>query len=386
MQGPNDVTKRLNLRRIFWSEAAGQFSSFPVRVMIIILALAILACGFGGKGFWSISDRVVILTRLPTFTRTPLAALMADLASDETLPPPPVPTQTENQVPPSSSTLGQPAQQSGATPETINVTAIPTPSVVENGSELVASTETLPTPRPGLTVTAEAVVPTNPQAINIPDSPLLTTAPTPVNIEAAPATNPPIILSPAGWEFTNVQVYPAPDARGLHLYGDVINNTGSPQELDFIAGMVYDAQGQSLAGEDRMVDQWPLDIMPPGAQMPFGLTIDGIQNGANFELNVSAEPIDDFPRQDFEFFNVNSTIKDNKYCVTGSLQNLGNQLEAYLMVVVILYNDQNNVAGFDVSYEFSPQDVLSDQTLDFEVCADPHNQQVAKYDLRAWGS
>ena len=344
-----------------------------------IVTLATLACSLG-LGGQQIPKRIVFLTRLPTFTPTPLATFPTDLTSNEGLPDPFATTPAENDTSLNPTTPPQPIQKSSAVAEPV-ATVIPTP-VVKNDAQV--SEEAAPSLESAVASVPAQAAPVDPQATTALANPL--PAATPATEEIAESTVPPTILSPAGWEFTNVQIYPASDVGGLQLYGDVTNQTGAPQELDFIAGIVSDAQGQTLAGEDSMIDQWPLDIMPPGAQMPFGLTIDGIQTGANFALNVNAEPIDETPRQDFEFLNVNPANKDAQYCITGSLQNLGNQLQSYLMVVVVLYNDQNNVAGFDVIYEYSPQGVLGDQTLDFEVCADPHNQSVANYDLRAWGS
>jgi hypothetical protein len=73
------------------------------------------------------------------------------------------------------------------------------------------------------------------------------------------------------------------------------------------------------------------------------------------------------------------------YCVTGKVRNPGGQLGDYLVIVAVLYNDQGNVIYFDSYQDYSPEDVIGAQTLDFEVCVDPLDQRVADYDVRAWG-
>ncbi|MDX1520917.1 MAG: hypothetical protein R3264_04780, partial [Anaerolineae bacterium] len=162
------------------------------------LALGSLACAFLG-GVEAPSDRIVMLTRLPTFTPT---------------------------VPP---TVG--ATATSSEPVTITETApLPAPTTL-SPANTPAPSEVTPVP-PEATTAAPA--PATTSALAIPDS------------------------ESAGWMFTGVQVYPGLVDDGLLLYGDVINNTGTAQELDYIAGTFYDTQGKVIADEDTTVDSWPL--------------------------------------------------------------------------------------------------------------------------------
>jgi hypothetical protein len=68
--------------------------------------------------------------------------------------------------------------------------------------------------------------------------------------------------------------------------------------------------------------------------------------------------------------------------VQGALQGPAETLQSYLVIVVVLYDAQNNIINFGDYYE--PY-LESGRTLDFEICVGPPNQGVARYELRAWG-
>ena len=85
------------------------------------------------------------------------------------------------------------------------------------------------------------------------------------------------------------------------MYGEMVNNTGSSQELTLVSGAFYDAQGQLIAGEESIIDYWPVDIIPPGGRLPFELTVLEIENAANFDLSVQSQPSGQTPHQNFEF-------------------------------------------------------------------------------------
>ena len=53
--------------------------------------------------------------------------------------------------------------------------------------------------------------------------------------------------------------------------------------------------------------------------------------------------------------------------------------------VTVAYDGQDNVVNFNDDFELDLQGVVGDQTLDFELCIDPPNQDVARHELRAWG-
>jgi hypothetical protein len=106
---------------------------------------------------------------------------------------------------------------------------------------------------------------------------------------------------------------------------------------------------------------------------------------ASFELKIMAQASGQKPRQDFEFADLEASGDARDYCVAGRLQNQGRGLEKLLVIVAVLYDAAGNVINFDSYREPSPQAVLGEGALDFEVCVDPLGQEVADYDVRAWG-
>ena len=167
------------------------------------------------------------------------------------------------------------------------------------------------------------------------------------------------------------------------MYGEVMNNTGEAQELYFITGTFYDAQGQVLP-DALTIDYWPIETVPQGGRIPFEVTVLAADNLANFDLSVDAEPSDEYPSQDFEFLEVEADGGDN-YCISGKVQNLGGQLAYYLSIVVVLYDSEDKVISFSDHYNHSPEDLVGDQMMDFEICVDPLGQVVAHHEVRAWG-
>jgi hypothetical protein len=213
-------------------------------------------------------------------------------------------------------------------------------------------------------------------------SPTQTSAPT-GNPTAGPTTTP--LPGPPGWAFAGVRLYPDQEEETLLLYGNLINNTGFSQELEAISGDFYDAQNQVISDEDDIYAYWPVYVVPPGGVVPFELTVNEIDSVANFNLNVEGEPSGETPRQDFEFSDVNQWTEDDKYCLEGELRNAGNGLQGYLAIAAVLYDGQDNVVNFGDHTEYGPTQIVGDESLAFEICVTPPNQDVVRYELRAWG-
>jgi len=192
----------------------------------------------------------------------------------------------------------------------------------------------------------------------------------------------PAVESP-GWAVEGVRIVSDDYEEGLVLYGDLTNNTQSAQAIAWITGTFYDGEGQVVADEDRIYDYWPpVDVVPLGGRVPFELTVDGLQSAANFTLRVEAEPDGEAPRQDFTFSDLSQWEEENAYCVQGALDSPGDSLQSYLVIVAVLYDNQDNVVNFSDYYE--PY-LEGNQSLTFEICIGPPNQDVARYELRAWG-
>jgi hypothetical protein len=184
--------------------------------------------------------------------------------------------------------------------------------------------------------------------------------------------------------FSGVRVSQDPYGSGLLLLGDVMNNTGTAQELKGLTGTFYNDQGQVMA-DGNTADYWPIAAVPQGGQLPFELIALGLDSAADFDLRVEAEPGNELLRQDFEFLDVTPSSEGGDYCLRGRVHNPGGGLESYLIVVTVLYDQQDNVINYSDDYKTVPAELGGGQTIDFEVCVDPLGQDVARYDLRAWG-
>jgi uncharacterized protein YgiM (DUF1202 family) len=254
-----------------------------------------------------------------------------------------------------------------STAEEVQLAQLPSPPPPTATSTSAPPAQPIQTP---LSTVASATQPT--QTIVPTGAP--TVGPTATSIATAP-----------GWAFASVRASTDQDEGILLLYGDMINDTGASQEVALLTGTFYDTQGQVIADEDNTFDYWPIEIVPPGGRVPFELAVEGIPNAANFNLRVEAEASSQMPRQDFNFLNVDQWDEEDVYCLTGELQNPEGQLQEYLLIVAILYDSQDNVINFGDYYAANPGDIVGDQSLDFEVCIDSPAEDVARYELRAWG-
>lgn len=347
MQRRNDAQRRLHIKS--WRQLKPTRAVVPNHIagwLVIVTALSALSCSCALLGIGSSSPVALVATRTPwpTFTPTdtpttePVARFQAptDSPSAPTATPSPLPQTTS--PPPTDAYL-----QSTTIPDDVPTSAtMPTPTFVPTPAVAPTATPTS-TPLPAMTTAV--------------DSP--------------------------GWSLDSVRVHSDVFEEGLLLYGDLINDTGSPQALALVTGTFYDSQGKVIADRESVYDYWPLlDVVPPGGRVPFELVVENIRDAANFILNVEFEPSSESPRQDFEFFDLNQWNEEEAYCVEGILRGPGENLQSYVVVAVVLYDDQESVVNFGDYYK--PY-LAGDQTLSFEICVGPPNQDIARYELRAWG-
>jgi uncharacterized protein YraI len=215
---------------------------------------------------------------------------------------------------------------------------------------------------------ATAVSPTN-----TPSATLAISTPYPV---------PPVSLN---WSFADIRLDPTQEQGSLLLYGNMTNISSSAQEVAYVTGTFFDAQGQVIADEDSIYDYWLVDVIPPSGRTPFELTVLGIQNAANLNLRVESDPSDDTPHQNFEFSDIRTSDEAGDYCLSGVVRNLGEELSHYLIIMATLYDRQNRVINFSNYDEPNFEEVVGDDTLDFEICIDSFDQEVTRYELQGWG-
>ena len=191
-------------------------------------------------------------------------------------------------------------------------------------------------------------------------------------------------MQTSGWDFAGLRTTPL-DSGGLGLWGELLNNTGQPQIINTVSGTFYNDQGQVIASPESTSGVWPVDLTQPGERIPFKLTITNIQAAAHFELSVAATPGTATTRHDFQFTGLVESIQAGDYCLTGTLQNPDDELQNSLIIGLVLYDDQNKIVNFSSYNELYFAGVTGEQMLDFEICVPPPNQNVARYELRAWG-
>jgi len=172
---------------------------------------------------------------------------------------------------------------------------------------------------------------------------------------------------------------------GLLLMGELVNDTGAPQQAIAISGAFYDMQGEVVADNLDVVSYVPVDPVPAGAHVPFELKVSGGQDIDRFDLRALSEPASDAPRQDFQFSGIEQWAGDAiGYCVRGQVENQGPPVQEYLVVLAIGYDAQGSVVNFGEYYV----DVVPDsgpQSSPFEMCLASLGRQLSRYDLRAFG-
>jgi len=285
--------------------------------------------------------------------------------------PVPSPTPTYTAQPPAPSKLGTPQLAEGA-PST------PTPT--DNAPEGPAEASPPGDAVDAAPAASAASAPAAADAALTPVNP--SPSPTPAAVPVDTATPVP---SANGWSFADLQVIREPETQLMFVYGDLINNTGASQQVSYVIGTFYDSQGLVIADQEDMYDYRPIEVVPPGGRVPFELTLNDLESLADYDLKVIAQESSQTPRQDFEFSDQSSESLEGTYCVSGKLRNPGPAVAEYLLVAAVMYNAESQVTIFGTYDVLSPETVVGDATSDFQVCIGPINQEIARYELRAWG-
>lgn len=221
----------------------------------------------------------------------------------------------------------------------------------------------------------------------LPPTAAVSTSPPPAAATPLPAETPTPISTPTpyagGWIFSGVrQVTDQPG--GLQIYGEAVNDSSAAVEVKAITGAFYDDTGQVIA-DGNTSGRWPAVVVPPGGRIPFALTVPGSTGAVSFDLRVEAQPSSATPRQDFEFLEVTESAEGNATCLAGQLRNPGAALTASLVVGAVLFDSQDKVINYADQPQDAPETLGSGQTKAVKLCVDRLNQNVVRYELRAWG-
>lgn len=343
----------------------------PVILLLLGLGLISLACSLGSEGA---AKPLRIKNSLATLTPTAAAVSQAEAP-------------VEAQPQPAEASLNQ----QPAPAEAVQIARLPTltPTPLSQPASVAFAAPTQPAANPGTTVDPSATptewvfseataTPATPGATPPPAAGPLPTLPPPADPTKAPKSK------VAGWSFRGVQTWHQQDS--MLVIGEIINNTGKPQQAVDITGTFYDDKDQVIKNELDILSHVAVDVVPVGAHIPFELVIESSQPVYRLDLLALSEPADNPPRQDFQFANISQQQNEsNLYCLEGQIQNIGSPLADYLIVVAIGYNAQGNVVSFGEYSPASPSVILGDQASPFEMCLDPLDQQIARHELRALG-
>jgi hypothetical protein len=162
----------------------------------------------------------------------------------------------------------------------------------------------------------------------------------------------------------------------LHILGVLENATGQAQESPIVVVTFRDEMGQEVTS-----DSWPaeLEIVPAGGRAPFHL-ITFMEGHTSYDLAVEATP-DDYPlRTDLEVSNVQVSLKDQVYLVTGQITNPGTPLEAYAEVAVALLDEAGRTVGVGSEWILG-QNLGGGQTVSFRIEVDEFVGTAFGYDI-----
>lgn len=339
---------------------------------LVFLLPVVLACNFfTGTESGQNNGQIRRISQLPTLT--PTAAVEANL-------PPAAPS--EQPVNPASPVESITPRSTAVASQALPAT-VPSPPTSAPIAALPWSTPPPQTASQPIQTSA----PAPPQTIDEPvvvdsSDPQSLTEPVPAAIvipTATPATG------PVGWTFVNIATYPDEFEDGVILYGDVINETGSAQEVSFISGTFYDDAGQVLADTNSAIDYWPIDTVPAGARLPFEISLPGVESTARFQLTLEAQPHTMPIQQHFEVVNLTQQESDAAYCLSGQVKNQGEVVQEFLVIMAVLYDSQDQMINFGEFYASDPAAVIDGQFADFEICIEPVVRRVARHELRVWG-
>jgi hypothetical protein len=229
---------------------------------------------------------------------------------------------------------------------------------------------------PTLTSTAESAL-----ALTLASTPQATAPPLPADTPTAISTPTPYT---GGWVFFGVRNFFDQNEGGLRLYGDALNDSSAALEVTNITGTFYDNLGQTVA-DGNTTGHWPMATVPPGGRLPFALIVPDLSSADSFDLRIEAKPSTEMPRQDFEILEVIQATEDSNYCLSGKIRNPGSELQSYLVITAVLFDDQDKVVNYADYREAAPTGLGSGQTREFKICVASLNQAVARHELRAWG-
>lgn len=316
-----------------------------ISLIITVLALLSLACStslFGENGQTELAQT----TRTPQPTFTVVGQLPAPVPRDSSAP---NPADSTNLLPP----VPRDNAETSAEPTTTD-------------GQQIAAVQNSPTPT--------RIIPTA----------TATTGPTPT-ATATPLPFPTPAGSTAGWSIENIHV--SHIDTDFTVTGELVNKMETPRENVAISATFYNQAGEVIKGLHNLTSFLPLDIIPIDIQVPFQLSVESPEKVYRYELQMtSTEAQSEPPRDDFEVSSVETWVdKNGLFCVKGDVENQGASVENSLVVLVKMYNSQDEMFSFSEIPISRPDTVQDGVTTPFESCVEHNNAPVANYEIVALG-
>lgn len=162
----------------------------------------------------------------------------------------------------------------------------------------------------------------------------------------------------------------------FYIWGEVVNNTDSPQIITSLIPVVYAEDGTPLTSEEDFEYLWGYEQLmgalsiAPEERLAFSCLVylpEEIVGEDNYEILIQAEPGED-TRDDLEIVRDDFNISDwpDSLSVEGTYNNPGPDLTEYVAAVVTAYDEAEHVIGVGWLYETDPS-YLTTEEHDFTV-------------------
>ena len=182
----------------------------------------------------------------------------------------------------------------------------------------------------------------------------------------------------ASWGFENVHTYYDDMFQEFYISGESVNQADSDQRITTLWPVVYDQEGNPVNTKDDVdaIGQGYKELregisLAPNSRLAFSFLVylpEGVVvNENDYKLTVESEPAE-AARQDLEVLehSLDDSAWPSSFYVEGVLGNPGPDLNAYLAIVVTLYDPDGRVIGLGWTYE-QGENALTGQEYSFRI-------------------
>jgi hypothetical protein len=179
----------------------------------------------------------------------------------------------------------------------------------------------------------------------------------------------------ANWRFENVHTYYNDVNQAFYISGESVNESASDQRITTLWPQVYDLEGYPVntqsdveaLGQGYEALREGISLAPGKrlafsfrVALPEGAVVDDFPTGKGYEWVIASEPAE-ASRQDLGVLeeNVDSSAWPAYFYVDGVFENPGPDLNAYVAVVVTLYDYDGRVIGVGWTYERAQAELSS---------------------------